>query len=54
MPSPPHDPGNQPANRSSRILLLILIGIIVAGIAAFLIFRPNPSNTPVSPSTTQH
>jgi hypothetical protein len=37
------------------LLMLIIIGIIVAGIAAFLILRPNPSsNIPnVNPTSQQ-
>lgn len=46
----PHErtPDTGPANRSSKLLLLVMLAIIVAGIAAFLVLRPNPSGAPTN------
>lgn len=48
-----HDTG--PANSSSKVMLLIMLGIIIAAFAAFLVLRPNPSGRgSQSPSSSQH
>lgn len=46
----PHQrtPDTGPANRSSRVLLVVMLVIVVAAIAAFLILRPNPSGAPTA------
>jgi hypothetical protein len=55
MESPTPPPEKRPAF-SSPLMFFIILGIIVASIALFLIFRPNPSGrTPQSntPATQQ-
>jgi hypothetical protein len=39
----PVTPPDKPRRETSPLLFFIIIGIIVAGIVAFLIIRPNPS-----------
>jgi hypothetical protein len=58
MTTPPHQPKTLPPKKRTDfpnpLLMLIIIGIIVVGIAAFLILRPNPSgNTPKATPASQ-
>ena len=45
------------SNQSSRFLFFIMVALIVAAFAAFLVLRPNPSgvapNSKASPSSQQ-
>jgi len=38
----------------SKILVLVMLGIVVASIVAFLLFRPNPSGAGHPTSTSSH
>jgi hypothetical protein len=59
MPESSTPNGNSP-QRSSRILVFVMLGVIVLFIAAFLVFRPDPSGagrvtTPgATPTTSDH
>lgn len=46
-------PDQQPARRS-RTLVLVMLGIIILSIAAFLVFRPDPSGAGTSSTPSQH
>jgi hypothetical protein len=55
MPAPDHSNGERP-QRSSRVLVFVMLGIIVLFIAAFLVFRPDPTGAGHSSThtTTDH
>jgi hypothetical protein len=53
MAKPELDPKEQ-GDGKSKILLLVILGIVVAFIAAFLVLRPNPSGTGHPTSTSSH
>jgi hypothetical protein len=47
------DPDKQPGRRS-RMLVLVMLGIIVLSIVAFLTLRPDPSGAGHTDPTSQH
>jgi hypothetical protein len=47
---PPTSP--QPKQRSSRLLVYVMLGIIILFIAAFLIFHPDPTGAGHSKTNT--
>jgi flagellar basal body-associated protein FliL len=52
-----HEPdpnSDKQGDGKSRILVLIMLGIVVASIAAFLLLRPNPSGTGHDTPTSSH
>jgi hypothetical protein len=53
MAAPEPDPTQQ-GDGKSRIMVLVLLGIVVAFIAAFVILRPSPSGTGHPTSTSSH
>ena len=48
------EPDTGPANTSSKVMLLVMLGIIIAAFVAFLVLRPNPSGGTASPSSQHH
>jgi flagellar basal body-associated protein FliL len=53
MAAPEPDPEKQ-SDRKGRTLVLIMLGIVLASIAAFLVLRPDPSGTGHPTSTSSH
>lgn len=52
----PHErtPDTGPASSSSKLMLLVMLGIVVLALAAFLVLKPNPSGAPTgNPPTRQ-
>jgi hypothetical protein len=47
------DPDKQPGRRS-RTLVLVMLGIIILSIVAFLILRPDPSGAGHTSPASQH
>lgn len=47
-------PDTGPNGLSSKVLLLVMLGIIVLAVLAFLVLKPNPSGAPTDkPATRQ-
>jgi hypothetical protein len=53
MSAPEPNPQKQ-GDGKSKTLVLVMLGLVVAFIVAFLVFRPNPSGTGHPTSTSSH
>jgi hypothetical protein len=53
MQANPSDPDHQPG-RKSRTLVLVMLGLIILSIVAFLVLRPDPSGVGHQDPASQH